>query len=88
MSPSCYTLSKAFEITKNTALTSRGGLQSNEAYICWTMEGSWYSHESYGQKPDWFSQSKLSFFADIQILNSTKFSQEFFQKYVTKKTVL
>ena len=33
MSPSCYTLSKTFEISKRTALTSRGGLQSNDAYI-------------------------------------------------------
>ena len=51
MSPSCHTLSKAFEISKKTALTSRGGLQSNDEYISLTME-SWYSHEYYGRKPD------------------------------------
>ena len=30
-SSSCHTLSKAFEISKKTALTSSGGLQSNDA---------------------------------------------------------
>ena len=28
MSPSCYAVSKAFEISKNAVLTSRGALQS------------------------------------------------------------
>ena len=61
MSPSCHTLSKAFEISKKTALISRGGLQSNDAHILWTTERSWYSHESYGRKPDRFSQRVIFF---------------------------
>ena len=28
-------------------------------HISWLMERSWYWHESYGRKPEWFSQSKL-----------------------------
>ena len=35
MRPSCHTLSMAFEISKKSGLTSRGGLQSNDAYISW-----------------------------------------------------
>ena len=51
MSPSSH--------TAKTALTSRGGLQSNDEYISWTMARSWYSHKLYCRKPDLFSQSKL-----------------------------
>ena len=48
-------------MSENTPLTSRGGLQSKDAYIyisC-TIDRSWYSHESDGLNPDWFSLSKL-----------------------------
>ena len=31
--PSCHTLSNAFDISKKTDLTSRGGLQSNASNI-------------------------------------------------------
>ena len=55
MSPSCHALSKAFEISKKTALISREGLQSNILYIVRTMERSWYLLESCGWKPDWYS---------------------------------
>ena len=55
----CHTLSKAFEISEKTAPTSRGGLQSNDAKILWTMERSWYSHEPDSWKPDWSSQNEL-----------------------------
>ena len=53
-----YSIKGFWNIWK-AALTSRGGLQSNDAYFLWTMERSWYSHKLYGQKPDWFSQRKL-----------------------------
>ena len=57
ISPSCHTLSKAFDTSDNTPLTSRGGLQSKDAYISSTTDRSWYLHESDGLHPGWFSLS-------------------------------
>ena len=64
-------------MSNETALISRGGLQSNDAYISWTTEGSWYSHESYGMKPDWFSQSKFFSCRYLNIELNKSFSRIF-----------
>ena len=55
--PSCQTLSnsKALEMSKTIPLTSKWGLQSNDLWLPWTIESSWYSHESEGLKPGWAS---------------------------------
>ena len=58
MSPSCHTLAKALDISRITPLSSFGGLQSKDAYISWTIESNWYSHESEGQKPDWLLERR------------------------------
>ena len=44
---------------KNTPLTSRDGQQSNDAWLSWTIERSWYSHESDGLKSDWVELRRL-----------------------------
>ena len=51
--PWCHTLAKAFDISKNIALVSTSGLQSNDDWISCTMERSWDTHKSPGMKPDW-----------------------------------
>ena len=58
-SPSCHTLSKAFDKSKNIPPTSRGGLKSKDAYISCTNDRSWNSGKSHGLNPNWFSLSKL-----------------------------
>ena len=62
MSPSCHTLSKALDISRNIPLISLGGLQSKDAKISWTIS-NWYSHESEGRKPDWLSQRRQFFWS-------------------------
>ena len=52
MSPSCQTLSNAFERSKKIPLTSFGGLQSKDLYISCSIERSLYSKQSEGLKPD------------------------------------
>ena len=39
--PFCQTLSKAFEISKKTALVSGVGLQSNDEKILWVISINW-----------------------------------------------
>ena len=46
---------KAFDISKNIPLTWQGELQSNDAFISCKIGKNWYSHESDGLNPDWFS---------------------------------
>ena len=55
--PSCHTLSKAFEMSRNTPLTSQ--LSSKLENISWVMPNNWLTHESPGLNPDWFSDIKL-----------------------------
>ena len=50
--PWCHTLSKAFDISKNIALVSTSGLQSNDDLISCTIERNWDIHESPGMKLD------------------------------------
>ena len=58
-------MSNAFGISKNTDLTSRGGLQSKASKISCVMASSWFKQESDGRKPDW-----LGFNSFAQIKNS------------------
>ena len=51
ISPSCQTLSKALDISKNTPLTFTGELQSKDEYMSCTIESSRYSQEPEGRKP-------------------------------------
>ena len=39
--------------------TSSGGFCSKPAYILWTIDNSWYSQESSGWNPDWFTLNNL-----------------------------
>ena len=52
MIPSCQTLSKAFEISKNTPLASKVGSQSKEKLISWTIDSNCEMQESPGKSPD------------------------------------
>ena len=52
--PSCHPLPKAFKISKKLALTSRAECWSKLANMSWMIDSNWFSHESNGQKPDWF----------------------------------
>ena len=56
ISPSCQTLSKALDMSKNTPLTSRS--LSKDWYISWVIERSWFMQESLGRKPDWLDYNK------------------------------
>ena len=57
MIPSCYTLSNAFEISRNRLLTLR--LSSKELYISWMIGTSWLIQESHSLKPDWLEEINL-----------------------------
>ena len=52
MIPSCQTLLKAFDISKDTLLTSTVGISSREAWISWVADNNWAIHESLGRKPN------------------------------------
>ena len=53
MIPSCQTLSKAIEISKNTPLTSLVGSQSKEELISLIIDSKFEMQESPGKNPDW-----------------------------------
>ena len=57
--PSCQSLPKAFEISRNTPRTSREGLQSKASYISWMIAISCWTHWSSGIKPDWCRERRL-----------------------------
>ena len=47
-------LVKTLNISKNTDLTSKDGLQSNASNISWVTASNWFMQEWSGRKPDWF----------------------------------
>ena len=53
-------LSNAFDISKKTDLTSRGGLKSNASKISCVIASNWLTQESDGRNPDWFGFKSLS----------------------------
>ena len=53
-------MSNAFDISKNTDLTSRGGLQSKVSMISCVMASSWFMQDSDGRKPDWIGFNTFS----------------------------
>ena len=57
ISPSCQTLSKALDMSKETLLTSDP--LSKDVKISWVIDNSWLMQESPGWKPDWFLQMTL-----------------------------
>ena len=62
MIPSCQTLLKAFDISKDTPLTSTVGISPTEAWISWVADNNWAIHESPGRKPNlkvWRECSKI-----------------------------
>ena len=59
INPSCQTLSKTFEISKNIALTSRDGVASKDLCIVSTRSNNWLVVESPGRKPAWFLVIRL-----------------------------
>ena len=48
----CQTLSKAFEMSRNTPLTSTARLLSKAVFISCIVDSSCAIHESPGRKPD------------------------------------
>ena len=68
MSPSCCALSKAFEISKNTFLTSRGGLQSM-MHIFGKLWRDAFIHKNQIVKNQTDFHKASYFLVDIQILN-------------------
>ena len=58
--PLCQILSKAFDISKKSYLTFRGGLQSNASNISCVIASNWFMQESEGRKPDWLGFNRSS----------------------------
>lgn len=62
INPSWKFLSNAFYLSKNAPLTpltlSLLILLSKDWCISWVIEGSWFTQESLGRKPDWLDDSK------------------------------
>ena len=50
-------MSNALDISKNTARISFGGSQSQFEKIWWFIDGSWFTQQSNGRKPDWLGVS-------------------------------
>ena len=50
--PSCYTSSKALEMSRKTPLTSIVGSQLKDKFISWTINNNCETHESLGRKSD------------------------------------
>ena len=63
ISPSCQTLSKAFNMSKNTPLTSLPS--SKDWYISWVIELSLFIQESPGRRPDWLEDNKSFSFKNL-----------------------
>ena len=57
ISPSCHTLSKALEISRNIPRTSSPILKALK--ISWLIERSWLMQEFPGLNPKWFGKSRL-----------------------------
>ena len=53
------TLSKAFDISRNTPRTSRVGSAWKAVYTSWTIDSNWYMHDLFGLKRDWCSESNF-----------------------------
>ena len=70
ISPLCQTLSKPFDMSKNTPLTS--WLLSENWYILWVIERSWFMQMSLVRKPDWLDDNKsFSFKTLYSLLNKS-----------------
>ena len=54
-----YLIKKDFDISKKHHNMQAWRYASKTAYISWTMDSSWFIHESLAQKPDWWADSKL-----------------------------
>ena len=57
LTPSSQTLSNAFDISKNTLLTSIS--LSKHSHILWGIDKSWLTHKSPDLKPDRFGKINL-----------------------------
>ena len=57
MSPSCHTLSKALDMSRNTPLTSKP--LSKEVETSWVIDRSWFMQEPPGLNPDCFGEIRL-----------------------------
>ena len=55
--PSCQTLSKALDMSKETVLTSNP--LSKDVKISWVIDSSWLIQESPGWKPNWLVEMSL-----------------------------
>ena len=73
--PSYHTLSNAFEISRNTLLTSRPS--SKELYITWVIIYSWLMQESPSLKPDWLEWRSLFSMKNSKILLNVNLSRIF-----------
>ena len=74
-SPSCQTLTNAFDKSKKTSRTSNGRLASDALKILWVIERSWSTQESFGLKLDWVLLSRLFFIMNSKIASKTSFSK-------------
>ena len=52
--------SEAFEISKKTDLTARGGLSLNAPKISCVIAINWLTHESDVRRPDWLGFNRFS----------------------------
>ena len=53
-------MSKAFDLSKKTDLTSRDGLQSKASNTSCVIGSNWLRNKSYGRKPDWLGFNSIS----------------------------
>ena len=65
--PLCHTLSKAFDMSKNTDRTSRPS--SKDLYIGCVVDRSWLVQESPGLNLDWFCNIKLFSVKNLNMLS-------------------
>ena len=82
----CQTLSKAFDISEKTDLTSRGGLQSNASNNSCVVTSNWFMQESEGWEPEWLGFNRSSSNRKLLILLKITFSN-IYQRLEKQKLV-
>ena len=60
MIPSCQILSKTFDISKRTPLTSAAGFSSKAVWVSWIIDINWAIHESSGRKQYWEGEKPIN----------------------------
>ena len=72
--PWFHTLASDFDISKKTPRVSRPAIAAKEAFMSFAIVRSWLVQESFGRKPDWWSDKNLLFLRKLKRRSNINFS--------------